>query len=294
MDRFEEMRLFLRVVEARSFRAAARDLGLAPSTVTDAVKRAEARLGTRLLDRTTRMVSPTPDGEAWARACREIVAATEDAEAAFSGGEVAGRVRLDAVGSLARACLLPALPRLLDAHPALELVLSEGERLVDLMREGVDVALRTGEPPDSDLIRRPLGQLAEVTVAAPAYLAQQGTPDSLAALDGHKVIGFFSTRTQSVLPLDFATPKGAVERHLPAALVVTGTETLLAAARAGWGLAQLPRYRVAADLAAGRLVDILPEMPPAPSPLGAYYARDRHLSPRVRAVLDWLSGIRFP
>ncbi|GAA3873198.1 LysR family transcriptional regulator [Celeribacter arenosi] len=294
MDRFDEMRIFARVVEARSFRAAARDLGLAPSTVTDAVKKTEARLGTRLLDRTTRMVAPTPDGEAWYRRCLDIVAATEDAEAAFTGAAVSGRVRLDAVGSLARACLVPALPRLLEMHPNLDLMLSEGERLVDLMREGVDIALRTGPAADSDLFRRPLGTLSEATVAAPSYLRAHGTPRDLKDLAGHRMVGFFSTRTQSILPLDFQAPSKVVEVTLPTTLVVTGTETLIEAARAGLGIVQLPRYRVEGDIQAGVLVELLPEFPPTPSPLAAYYARDRQLSPRIRAVLDWLSGIEFP
>lgn len=287
------MRIFMHVVEARSFRAAATVLGMPPSTVSDVVKRAEARLGTRLLDRTTRVVAPTPDGLAWYERCREIVAQIEDAEAAFRGVPAHGRVRIDAVGSLAREVLLPALPAFLDAHPELDLVISEGERLVDLIREGVDIALRTGPLDDSDLIRRPLGTLDEITVAAPAYLAGRRMPNSPDDFGGHHMVGYFSSRTRDVLPLDFAVQGKVVTRRLPCKLTVTGTETLIAAARAGLGIAQLPRYRVLADLTQGRLVEILPNCQPTPSPLAAVYLRDRHLSPRVRVVLDWLSGLSF-
>ena len=287
------MRVFLNVVDARSFRGAAIALGLPPSTVTDVVKRTEARLGTRLLDRTTRVVAPTPDGLAWYDRCRAIVGDVEDAEAAFRGGIPAGRVRLDAVGSLARTVLLPALPAFLARYPEIELILSEGERLVDLIREGVDIALRTGPLSDSDLIRRPLGMLEEVTVASPAYVAKYGTPRDPDDLDGHHMIGFFSTRAHEVLSLDFVLNGNVVTRRIQTAITVTGTETLIAAAQAGLGIAQIPRYRLAADLAAGRMIELLPDTKPTPSPLAAVYPRDRHLSPRVRVTLDWLSEQKF-
>ena len=293
MDRIDEMRIFMHVVDARSFRGAAAALGLPPSTVTDAVKRTEARLTTRLLDRTTRVVSPTPDGTAWYDRCRDITATIEDAEAAFKGMEPAGRVRLDAVGSLAREVLLPTLPAFLARYPRLELVLSEGERLVDLIREGVDVALRTGPLNDSDLIRRPLGTLKEVTVAAPSYVAAHGVPRDIDDLDQHQMIGFFSSRTQDVLPLDFVCDGKVVTRKLSTALTVTGTETLISAARTGLGIAQIPRYRLADDLDSGRMLELLPDNKPTPSPLAALYPKDRHLSPRVRVVLDWLSALKF-
>lgn len=293
MDRIDAMRVFLNVVDARSFRGAATALGLPPSTVTDVVKRTEARLGTRLLDRTTRVVAPTPDGLAWYDRCRAIVGQVEDAEAAFRGGTPAGRVRLDAVGSLARNVLLPALPAFLARYPEIELILSEGERLVDLIREGVDIALRTGPLSDSDLIRRPLGMLEEVTVASPAYVAKYGTPRDPDDLDGHHMIGFFSTRAHDVLSLDFVWDGKVVTRRIRTVLTVTGTETLIAAAQAGLGIAQIPRYRLAADLAAGHMIELLPDTKPTPSPLAALYPRDRHLSPRVRVTLDWLSEQKF-
>ena len=286
MDRFTEMRIFMQVVESRSFRSAAVALAMPPSTVSDVVKRAEARLGTRLLDRTTRVVAPTADGLAWFDRCRVIVAQVEDAEASFTGVPPQGRVRLDAVGSLTRKVLLPALPDFLNAHPKLDLVLSEGERLVDLIREGVDIALRTGPLDDSDLFSRRLGQLEEATVASPEYLNGKALPKSPDDLDGHKMIGFFSTRTQDVLPLDFTWDGLVVTRKLPQSLTVTGTETLISATRAGIGITQLPRYRISADLRDGKLVEILPDFKPTPSPLSAVYPRDRQLSPRVRVVLD--------
>ena len=293
MDRFGEMRVFLRVVERRSFRQAAAALGIPASTATDAVKRTEARLGVRLLDRTTRVVAPTLDGEAWYRRCLRIVGEVEDAEAAFRGGAPAGRLRVEAHGTLARHFLLPGLPAFLAAHPALELVLSDGDRLVDPVREGVDCAVRVGVPADSDLVARRLGLLPEITAAAPGYLARHGTPRSPDGLADHRSVGFLSSRTGAPLRFAFTLAGGVVERDLRPALVATGAETMIAAARLGLGLIQAPRYHLAEDLAAGRLVEVLAGAPPPPSPVSVLYPRDRHLSPRVRPFLDWIAGIAF-
>lgn len=293
MDRFDEMRVFLRVVEMRSFRKAAEALGLPASTASDVIKRTEARLGVKLLDRTTRMVAPTLDGEAWYRRCLRIVSEVEDAEAGFRGGSPEGRLRIDAHGTLARHFLLPRLPTFLGAYPGIDLVLSEGDRLVDLLREGVDCVVRVGEPADSDLIARRLGELPEVTVAAPTYLERYGCPQSPDDLAGHRMVGFLSSRTGGALPLYFTVGDREIERTVPATLLTTGGETMVAAARLGLGLIQVPRYHLSEDLAAGRLVEVLPDMPPAASPVSALYPRDRQLSPRVRVFLEWLSQIDF-
>jgi DNA-binding transcriptional LysR family regulator len=154
MDRFDAMRVFTRVVERRSFVLAAQDLGL--PRVTDAVKQLEARLGVRLLERTTRHVGPTLDGEAYHRRCLALIAEIEDAEGAFGGAKPKGLLRVEVQGTLARHFLLPGLPDFLAQYPDIELNMSEGERWVDVIREGVDCALRFGNLPDSDLIvRRP-------------------------------------------------------------------------------------------------------------------------------------------
>ncbi|KAA0971114.1 LysR family transcriptional regulator [Aureimonas fodinaquatilis] len=293
MDRFDAMRVFCRVAETRSFTQTSLELGLPRSTVTDAVKSLEARLGVRLLDRTTRVVTPTLDGEAYLSACHTILAHIEDAEASFTRGEVRGRLRVDVHGTLSRHFLLPQIGSFLDRHPEVALVLSEGDRLVDLVREGIDCAVRVGVPRDSDLIARRLGELAEITCAAPAYLEKCGVPSSSDALDGHQMVAFISSVTGAVIPLEFMTAKGRREIVLPARVSVTGGETLRLAALEGHGLIQLPRYHVEADLATGRLVEVLQDAPPSPSPVCAVYPRDRQLSPRVKVFLDWLANIRF-
>src|SRR6478736_1728504 len=154
MDRFDAMRVFSRVVERRSFTLAAEDTGLPRSTVTDAVKQLEARLGVRLLQRTTRHVSPTLDGEAYYQRCLSILADIEEAEGAFAGAKPKGLLRVDVHGTLARHFVMPRLPDFLAEYPGIELYMSEGDRLVDVIREGIDCVLRVGGLQDSDMIAR--------------------------------------------------------------------------------------------------------------------------------------------
>ena len=203
MDRFDAMRAFVRVVERRSFTLAAQDLGLPRSTVTDAVKQLEARLGARLLERTTRHVAPTLDGEAYHRRCVALMAELEDAEGAFGGARPKGLLRLEVQGTLARHFLLPGLPGFLAQYPDIEISMSEGERWVDVIREGVDCVLRFGNLPDSDMIARRLTILERLTCASPDYLARFGLPKDVDALDGHRMIGLRSLTTGVVRPMDF-------------------------------------------------------------------------------------------
>src|SRR5258708_12651939 len=193
MDIFDAMRVFRRVVERRSFTLAAEDLGLPRSTVTDAIKQLEARLGVRLLQRTTRHVSPTLDGEAYHRRCLALIADIEDAEAAFGGGKPKGLLRVDVHGTLARHFVLPRLPDFLAEYPELELYMSEGDRLVDLVREGIDCVLRAGELQDSDMVARRVAMLAEITCAAPAYIERFRIPPTFRALHPHHMLAFPSS-----------------------------------------------------------------------------------------------------
>ncbi len=289
MDSLDAMRLFARIVERRSFSMAAADLGLPRSTATEAVQHLERRLGVRLLQRTTRRVGPTLDGEAYYRRCVAIVADVEEAEAAFTGAKPRGLLRIDVYGTLARHFLVPGLPRFLAEYPDLQLHIGEGDRLVDLIAEGVDCVFRAGEPRDSAMVGRRIGMLEEVTCASPDYLKRHGVPRTLDDLAGHRMIAFISSVTKSVVPLEF-TVDGA-QRHvtLPMTVSVSGGETSHALAKLGLGLLQVPRYHIEPDLAAGTLVEVLPEFPPSPTPVSLLYPHSRQLSPRVRVFIDWIA-----
>ncbi|MDE1173166.1 MAG: LysR family transcriptional regulator [Parvibaculaceae bacterium] len=288
MDRLDAMRLFVRIVERRSFTLAAQDIGIPRSTVTQAIQQMETRLGVRLLQRTTRTVSPTLDGEAYYRRCRTILDDVEDAEGAFSGAKPQGLLRIEVQGTVARHYLLPGLPDFFAAYPGIEISMSESERWVDIIREGVDCVLRFGNLPDSDMIARRVIMLERLTCAAPAYLARFGTPENLDALADHRMVGLRSLTTGILRPMDFMVD--GEERMItpPAFFSVTGTESYLAAARLGLGLAQVPRFHAVEDLARGDLVSVLTATPPCQRAVSLLYPRNRQLSPRVRVFIDWV------
>lgn len=290
MDRFDAMRVFCRVVERRSFTRAAADLSLPRSSVTDAIKGLEARLGVRLLQRTTRQVSPTLDGEAYYQRCVRLIADLEDAEAGFTGARPSGLIRIDVHGTQARYFLLPGLPAFLDAYPEIRLHIGEAHQPLDMVREGFDCILRAGDLVDSPLIRRRLATLSRGTFAGPEYLRRHGTPltpDDLR--DGHRMVGYLAPDTTDIIPLVFQTAGKVRSLTLPSTLTVTGPETNVASARLGLGLIQVPRYRVAHELETGALVEVLADHPPTPLPVHVLYSHTRQLSPRLRVFLDWMA-----
>ncbi|HBL7241214.1 TPA: LysR family transcriptional regulator [Serratia liquefaciens] len=291
MDRIDAMRLFTRVVEQRSFTQAAQDLNLPRSTVTDAIKQLETRLQVRLLQRTTRHVSPTLDGEAYYQRCLTILADIEDAEMAFAGAKPRGLLRIDVHGTLARHFLLPELPEFLTQYPDIELFMSEGDRLVDPVREGIDCVVRVGKLKDSDMVARRLGELEEVTCAAPDYLQRFGTPHSISELEGHRMVGFRSTASGTLMPLEFTVAGQTRQVTLPCTVSVSAAESLVAAARMGLGIIQVPRYHLRDSLDNGSLLPLLPQFPSTPMPVSLLYPRNRQLSPRVRVFIDWFSKV---
>jgi DNA-binding transcriptional LysR family regulator len=289
MDRFDAMRVFTRIVERRSFTKAADDLGLPRSSVTDAVRMLEARLGVRLLQRTTRQVSPTLDGEAYYQRCVSLIADLEDAESAFAGAKPSGLVRVDVHGTQARYFLLPGLPRFRQQYPDIRLHFSEAHQPLDMIREGLDCILRAGELSDSPLIKRRLAVLDRGTFASPDYLNHFGTPQSPDDLERHEMVGLLSSDSSEIIPLAFGSDSKTRQVRLPATVTVTGPETNVACACMGLGLIQVPRYRVSAELANGTLVEVLAGFPPSPLPIHVLYSPTRHLSPRLRVFIDWMA-----
>ena len=250
----------------------------------------EARLGARLLQRTTRQVTPTPEGDLFHRRCLAILADIDEAEAVVSEAVPRGPLRIDMTGKLARHYLVPGLPEFLARYPGIRLHIGEGERIVDLVHEGVDLVVRVGEPADSGLKVRRLAMLPECTLASPEYLATHGVPATLDDLGGHCMIGFVSSATGAVMPLEFQTEAGLREVMLPASITVSSATMNFALAQRGLGLIQVPRYRSEEDITAGRLVEVLPAHPPTPSPVSILYPGSRQLSSRARVFIDWVAA----
>lgn len=285
------MRIFTRVVDRRSFTLAAEDTGVPRSTVTDAVKKLENRLGVKLLNRTTRTVSPTLDGDAYYERCLSILTDIEEAEGAFAGAKPKGVLRVDVHGTLARHFVLPKLTQFLATYPDIEFYMSEGDRLVDLVREGIDCVLRVGSLKDSDMVARQLTALSEVTVASPSYLKTHGVPINFKDLDRHSMVGFRTTGSSAPIPLEFMVEGKLINFSLRSSITVNSAETFVNSAILGLGIIQVPLYHVEREISAGNLIVLFPEFPPSPTPVSLLYPRDRQLSPRVRVFLDWMKMI---
>jgi DNA-binding transcriptional LysR family regulator len=285
MDGFTEIGVFARVVDARSFTAAARSLGLTPSGVSRAISRLERRLGARLLQRTTRSLSLTDDGAAYYERCKAILVELADAEAAVARASRVprGRLRVDAPTVLARHVLAPALPRFLARYPELSLDLSVRDHLIDPIAEGVDITLRMAAVMrDTELVAKNLGALRIVVAGSPRYLAKHGRPRHPDDLADHTVIGFLSGAT--ALPWRFRNDR---EVAITGRLHSNSADACRDAAVAGVGLVYIYAFHIADDLARGRLVPVLVDYERPPRPVYALYARERATSPKLRVFLDF-------
>lgn len=293
MDRFDAMRLFTRIVELGSFSRAADDLNLPAATATHAIKALETRLGVRLLQRTTRHVSVTPDGDAYYQRCLRILADVEETEAGFghSGVLPRGKLRVDLQGTLARHFVLPRLGEFFRRYPDIELEIGMGDRLVDLVREGMDCVLRAGELRDSSMVARRVASLQQVTCASAAYLDRHGTPRTLEELRRHRAVNFFSPASGRLYPFEFLIDGVAHSVELRGTVAVSSADAYVACCDQDLGLIQLPRYHIEQRLADGVYREVLPAWRPAPRPVSVLYPHQRQLSPRVRVFVDWLAEV---
>jgi len=291
MDRFDTMRLYVRIVERGNFAGAARDLRLPRATVTRAIQQLEAYLGTRLLERTTRALRPTDDGTIYYGRCVQLLADLEEIESGFGTSEPRGPLCVDMQGTLARFFVLPALPGFISRHPAIELRLSETDRMVDLVEEGVHCVLRAGVLPDSSLIGRKVAESEQLTLASPAYLDRFGVPSTLDDLAGHRMVAYAASTSGRPYALDFMVEQAVQEHLLPFDVTVRGAEIYTAAGTAGLGLIQVPRYRVQHQIDAGELVPVLLRHPPPRMPISVLHPGHRNVSPRTRVFADWLAAL---
>lgn len=293
MDRLDALRLFTRIVELGSFTRAADALDIPKATATHAIKELEASLGARLLERTTRQVRPTLDGKAFYDRCTNILNDLEDAEASLANtaSNPRGTLRLDLHGMHASRVILPRIAEFRAAYPRLDLLISSGDRLVDLVREGIDCVVRAGTPRDSSLVVKRLAVMEEIVCASPAYLARHGTPQHPDELASHHAVGFFASNHDIRYPFDFTMNGTVREVEMASWINVNDAESYATCALAGCGLVQLPRYHIEEHLAAGRLVRVLADYPCPGLPVSVLWPQHRQLSPRVRVFVDWVSRI---
>ncbi len=293
MDRFQAMQVFTRVVDANSFSRAADSLGLPRATVTTTIQNLESLLQVRLLNRTTRKLSLTPDGAAYYERCARILAEVEETEASFR--DVArgpkGRLRIDTPASIGRLILIPRLCDFHTRYPDVELVIGMGDRPVDLVQEAVDCVIRIGELQDSTLVARRIGTFQGVTCASPEYLERHGEPRTIEDLQHHQAVHYFSSRTGRTIDWDFIVDGVSTEVKMNGLVSVNDADAYVDCALQGFGMIQPPRYMVLPHLESGRLREILPQWKPSPMPISAVYPHNRHLSPKVRAFVDWVAEL---
>lgn len=286
MDKLRAMATFVRIVEAGSLTGAAERLQTSLTSVVRTLSSLEQSLGVRLLNRTTRRIALTDEGREYFERCRRLLAEIEEAEAALSARQTtpAGRLAVTAPVMFGRLHVGPVLTDFLAAYPEVRAELLLVDRVVDLLEEGLDVAIRIGPLPDSSLVAVPLGSTRRVVCASPDYLARHGTPQSPADLAGHRGICF----TGLAAGAEWEFGEGKAQRVSIADTFVTNQiDAALDACAKGLGCARFLSYQVHGLLAAGRLVRLLPEHEPEPMPVSLAYPHARLLSPRIRAFIDW-------
>lgn len=288
MDRLGAMAVFTRVVERGSFSAAAKDLGLGQPAISKAIAALEANLGVRLLVRTTRGLTPTDAGLAYAERARRILDEADEADALARGNgkELSGRLRFAAPVTFARLHIIPYLADFLQAHPALTLDAILDDRAVDLVGEGIDVAFRLGEMADSSLIARKMSASPRHVFAAPAYLARRGRPHSPADLLSHDIITYSATADAEV----WRFKQGASELsiNVPKRMSVSAAEGVRAAVLGGMGLALGSDWMFAPELATGQIVPVLEAWSLSPITLWAAFPAGRLQSARAQVFADYV------
>jgi LysR family transcriptional regulator for bpeEF and oprC len=293
MDRLQAMKVFTKVVETSSFTRAADVLDLPRASVSSIVQQLEAHLKIRLLQRTTRRLSLTPDGASYYEHCIRILADIEETESSFSGVNNAprGKLRVDMPGALGRMVVMPKIREFYARYPDIDLMVGFGDKPVDLIKEGVDCAIRIGALQDSSLVARRVGVFQAVTVASPDYLTRYGIPNTLEDLDDHVAVNYFWGRTGRVMELTFDVDGRPTKVKMKGHIAVNDAAAYVESGLEGIGIVQAPRFMALPYLKSGQLVEILPERKPLPMPISVIYPHNRHLSQSVRVFVDWVAEL---
>lgn len=290
MDSFKELNAFSLVARKGSLSAAARCEGVTPAIISRRIDALEARLGVRLLTRSTRALTLTYEGEMFLKDCLRILNDLANAEAAVAQGSVRvrGHLKITAPAAFGRRHVAPLLMDFLRDHPDLTASLELTDRMVDLMDEGIDCAVRIGELVDSSMVAARLGEVRRVVVGSPSYLQRYGVPCSVEELSAHRCL---TLATQSGWAFrDARQPTLTIVVKVPGPLVCNDGAVLHGAALAGMGLAWRSRWEIAPDLRAGRLVAVLEQWAAPPIGIHAIYPRREHLPPRLRLFIDLLKA----
>jgi LysR family transcriptional regulator, regulator for bpeEF and oprC len=294
MDQIQAMRIFVRVVEAGTFTRAADSLSLPKATVTKHVQALEERLRVKLLNRTTRRVTVTPDGAAYYDRTVRLLTDLDDIEASMTNARAnpRGRLRIDVGTSVAQLLIIPHLAEFHARYPDIQVDLGVSDRNVDLISDNVDCVIRGGELSDQSLVARRIGNLEFITVAAPEYLARKGTPaHPIEVEEKHASVIYFSPQTNRHYPLEFRKGEESLDISGPYQVSVNESNAYVTAIVAGLGIGQITSWQARRLLASGTLVQLLPEWTQPLLPVYVVYPPNRHLSAKVRAFVDWAAEL---
>ncbi|KVZ05358.1 LysR family transcriptional regulator [Burkholderia ubonensis] len=293
MDRIQAMEVFTRVVDANSFTRAADTLTMPRASVTTIIQNLEALLGVRLLHRTTRRLSLTPEGAAYYEHCVKIIAEIAEADASFQTGnrKPSGVLRVHMPNALGRRLVIPALPAFRQRYPDITLDLGLSDRPVDPIEEGIDCMIRVGPLEDSSMVARRIGMLKRVTCASPDYLKRHGDPHEIADLAEHLAVNFRSSHGARPIPWVFVIDGKPVEIRLKSTVTVNDSDAYVTCGLEGFGMIQPTLFMVLPHLLDGSLLEVLPGFSPKPKPISIVYPHNRHLSTKVRVFADWIQEL---
>ncbi|MYM67674.1 LysR family transcriptional regulator [Pseudoduganella sp. FT55W] len=289
----EDLRIFSWVARLSSFTKAAEHLQLPRTSISNAIQRLEERLGARLLQRTTRRVQVTREGEALLERCERLLEDLDEIGALFQqqGAQLRGRLRVDMPLGMASDIVLPRLPEFLAAHPELQVDIFSTDRRVDLLGEGFDLVVRAGAVVDESLVYRPLLEMELMNVASPAYVAAHGMPSTLEDLGDHWLINYQPNPASLPAAFEYVQDGRTLHIAMRHKVTVNNSVAYTAACRAGLGIAQQPTLRARADIHAGLLTAVMPDHQPAAMTMRLLFPHRRNIPQRVRVFADWLTDI---
>jgi LysR family transcriptional regulator for bpeEF and oprC len=292
MDRFESMRIFAKVVELNSFTRAADSLGIQRSTVSVMVKKLEAHLQIRLLQRTTRRLNITPEGRDYHQHCLRILGQLDETQDMLTstGNGLRGRLRVQMPAAIGRLVVLPHIDRFRERYPDVDLVIGLDDR-PDQWIDDLDCSLQTGVPESADAIQSKVGQLPAMTAASPAYLQRYGTPLYIDDLSRHVAVQCQPASTDSGPAFQFEIDGASVDVNMNVALATSDMEACALCSANGAGLIQAPRFVLAPYFESGALEEVLAQWRPRPRPLVAVYPRRRHVTLKARMFVDWIAEL---
>lgn len=288
----EYLNIFIQVAEQGSFTKAADVLQIHRPTVSKAIQQIEHDLGVKLIHRTTRKLSVTAEGDEFYHHARHVLAEVNDMMASFSPTlPPRGRLKLDVPLALAHAILIPNLRHFQTLYPGIEVVLVSSDKKTDLITEGVDCLVRLGALQDSSFISRRLGDIRMVTCAAPSYLREHGRPETLADLEQHRAVNFFSDHSREVMEWKFIENGNVISLRPASSMLVDNSDILLSCGLAGLGIIQATFDALAPHLSSGALEEVLTQYPSVSKSVSVMYPDRRYLSPKVRVFIDWFSDV---